>query len=262
MLTVCRGSRRGTGMNRTKIAALALAAGALGVQGTLAQDRLTIAVGGRGIGETFITEVGDRAGLFRKHNLLLDIFYTDGGGETQQAVISDSAHVGVSAGLLGAIAVFSKGAPIRIIGGAHTGGSQLFWYVPAASPMKLVRDLEGKKVAYSTGGSSTHAGLLALQQHYNVNFIMTRTGNAAATMTATMSGQVDAGWAGAPFGVSELEEGKTRLIMKSSEAPEFDKQTSRVLIANANELKARPDVFTRYLRGYRDSIAWIYSSHE
>ena len=50
--------------------------------------------------------------------------------------------------------------------------------------------------------------------------------------------------------------------MKSSDAPDFDKQTNRVIIANANELKARPDVFTRFMRGYRGSIAWIYSSPE
>ena len=67
-------------------------------------------------------------------------------------------------------------------------------------------------------------------------------------MTATMTGQVDVGWAGAPFGVAELEAGKTRLIMKSSDAPDFDKQTSRVIIANADALKARPDVFAR--RGF------------
>jgi NitT/TauT family transport system substrate-binding protein len=81
-------------------------------------------------------------------------------------------------------------------------------------------------------------------------------------MTAAMSGQVDAGWAGAPFGVAELEAGKTRLIMKSSEAPDFDKQTGRVIVANADELKARPDVFVRYMRGYRESLAWIYSTPE
>jgi NitT/TauT family transport system substrate-binding protein len=81
-------------------------------------------------------------------------------------------------------------------------------------------------------------------------------------MTAALSGQVDVGWAGAPFGVAELEAGKTRLIMKSSDAPDFDKQTNRVIIANAAELKARPDVFTRFMRGYRDSLAWIYSSPE
>src|SRR5258708_29502058 len=57
-----------------------------------ADEELKVAVGGRGIGETFVTEVGYKAGLFKPHNLALDIFYTDGGGETQQAVISNSAQ--------------------------------------------------------------------------------------------------------------------------------------------------------------------------
>jgi len=117
-------------------------------------------------------------------------------------------------------------------------------------------------VAYSNNGSSTHAGALALQKHYKLDFRPVPTGNAAATMTATMSGQVDVGWAGAPFGVAELEAGKTRLIMKSSDAPDFDKQTTRVIIANATELKARPDVFVRFMRGYRDALAWVYSTPE
>jgi NitT/TauT family transport system substrate-binding protein len=227
-----------------------------------AQDQLKVAVGGRGIGETFVTEVGYKAGLFNKHSLVIEIFYTDGGGETQQAVISNSAQIGVASGFLGAIGVFAKGAPVRIIGGSYAGGAQVFWYVPAGSAIRTPQDLEGKTVAYSNNGSSTHAGVLALQKHYRLNFKPTPTGNAAATMTAALSGQVDAGWAGAPFGVAELEAGKTRLIMKSSDAPDFDKQTNRVIIANAAELKARPDVFTRFMRGYRDSLAWIYSSPE
>ena len=231
-------------------------------QGEPKLDRLKIAVGGRGIGETFVTEVGYKAGIFKKHNLDLDIFYTDGGGETQQAVISNSAQIGVASGFLGAIGVFAKGAPVRIIGGSYTGGSQVFFYVPAASPIKSPQDLDGKTVAYSNNGSSTHAGVLALQKHFKINFKPTPTGNAAATMTATMSGQVDVGWAGAPFGVAELNAGKTRLIMKSSDAPDFDKQTTRVIIANANELKARSDVITRFMRGYRNSLAWIYSTPE
>jgi NitT/TauT family transport system substrate-binding protein len=251
----------GNGMAGRPLMALALIA-TVSASHARAQDKLKIAVGGRGIGETFITEVGDKAGFFKKHNLSLDIFYTDGGGETQQAIISNSAQVGVASGFLGAIGVFAKGAPVRIIGGSFTGGSQVFWYVPASSPVKTPQDLDGKTVAYSTNGSSTHAGALALQKHYKLNFKLTQTGNAAATMTATMSGQVDAGWAGAPFGVAELEAGKTRLIMKSSDAPEFDIQTNRVIIANANELKARPDAFARYMRGYRESIAWIYSCEE
>jgi NitT/TauT family transport system substrate-binding protein len=228
----------------------------------LAQDSLKIAVGGRGIGETFITEVGYNAGLFKKHHLTLEIFYTDGGGETQQAVISNSAQIGVASGFLGAIGVFAKGGPVRVIGGSYTGGSQVYWYVPANSPIKGPQDLAGKTVAFSTVGSSTHAGVLALQKHYKIDFKPVQTGNAAATLTAAMTGQIDVGWAGAPFAVSDLEAGKIRLIMKSSDAPEFDKQTSRVIIANANELKTRSDIITRYMRGYRDSMAWIYGTPE
>jgi len=250
-------------MWRARFAAASLAviiATSAALEFARAQDELKIAVGGRGIGETFVTEVGYKAGLFNKHNLALDIFYTDGGGETQQAVISNSAQVGIASGFLGAIGVFAKGAPVRIIGGSYTGGAQVFWYVPADSPIRGPQDLAGKTVAYSNNGSSTHAGVLALQKHYNIKFKPTPTGNAAATMTAAMTGQVDVGWAGAPFGVAELEAGKTRLIMKSSDAPDFDKQTSRVIIANADELKARPEVFARFMRGYRDSLAFIYST--
>ena len=167
-------------MWRARLAALALIATSAASESAGAGDDLKIAVGGRGIGETFVTEVGYKAGLFKRHDLALDIFYTDGGGETQQAVISNSAQVGVASGFLGAIGVFAKGAPVRIIGGSYTGGAQVFWYVPADSPIKSPQDLAGKTVAYSNNGSSTHAGVLALQKHYNIAFKPTPTGNAAA----------------------------------------------------------------------------------
>src|SRR6266446_841929 len=186
-------------------------------QEAAAQDRLKIAVGGRGIGETFVTEVGDNAGLFRKHNLALDIFYTDGGGETQQVVISNSAQIGVATGFLGALGAFAKGAPLRVIGATFTGGSQLFWYVPANSPIRTLKDTEGKSLAYSTNGSSTHTAVLALQKSSGVKFKPTPTGAAPATLTQVMSGQIDVGWAGAPFGVDMVEAGKTRVIAKASD---------------------------------------------
>src|SRR5262249_45991624 len=149
------------------------------------------------------------------------------------------------------------GAPVRIIGGSYTGGAQVFWYVPADSPIRGPQDLAGKTVAYSNNRSSTHARRLALQKHYHIKLKPARTGKAPATTPAALTGEVDVGWAGAPFGVAELEAGKTRLIMKSSDAPDFDKQTSRVIIAFADELKARPEVFARFMRGYRDSLAFI-----
>ena len=74
-----------------------------------------------------------------------------------------------------------------------------------------------------------------------------------------MSGQIDAGWAGAPFGIKQLDAGQIRVVMKAGDAPEVDKQTVRVIIANADALHAKPDLFARYIAGYRDTVDWIFS---
>jgi NitT/TauT family transport system substrate-binding protein len=227
-----------------------------------AQDRLKLAQGGRGVGEAFVPELGQNAGIFKKHGIELDIFYTQGGGETIQIVISGAAHIGGQIGFLGAIGAFAKGAPIRIIGSNFTGGKQLFWYVRADSPIKSLKDAAGKTVSYSTNGSSTHISVLALKKFTGVDFVPTQTGSAQASYTQVMSGQVDVGWAGAPFGVEAVEQGRTRVIAKASDDPVLDRQTIRLMIANSNEMAQRPDVFVRFMRAYREALAWVYSTPE
>jgi len=230
--------------------------------GAQAQDRLKLAQGGRGVGEAFVPELGQNAGIFRKHGIELDIFYTQGGGETIQIVISGAAHIGGQIGFLGTIGAFAKGAPIRIIGSNFTGGKQLYWYVRADSPIKSLKDAAGKTVSYSTNGSSTHISVLALKKFTGVDFVPTQTGSAQASYTQVMSGQVDVGWAGAPFGVDAVEQGKIRVVAKASDDPVLDRQTIRLMIANSNEMAQRPDVFVRFMRAYREALAWVYSTPE
>src|SRR5678816_3882509 len=79
------------------------------------QDTLKLAAGQRGNWDTSISEVGQRAGIFKKHGLVLEILWTQGAGETQQAVISGSADLGIAGGIMGALSAYSKGAPVRII---------------------------------------------------------------------------------------------------------------------------------------------------
>lgn len=230
--------------------------------GSLAEDHLKVAVGARGVGETFVPGLGQNAGIFKKHGLTLDVLYTQGGGETQQIVISNSAQIGVANGFLGTLGAFSKGAPLRVIGSTFTGGSQLFWYVRADSPIKSLKDTAGKSVAFSTNGSSTHTAVLALKKFSGVDFKLTATGAAPATFTQLMSGQIDVGWAGAPFGVEAVGQGHTRVIAKASDDPVLDRQTIRLIVANATELAQRKDVFVRFMRAYRETIAWVYSTPE
>src|SRR4029077_20370848 len=110
-----------------------------------ADDQIKLAVGARGNWETAAAELGQNAGFFRKRGLVLDLLYTQGSGETQQAVISGSVAIGVGLGTTSVMTAFARGAPLRAIGNASTGSSE-YWYVPAASPLRSMKDAGGKTI--------------------------------------------------------------------------------------------------------------------
>ncbi|HTP99428.1 MAG TPA: ABC transporter substrate-binding protein [Casimicrobiaceae bacterium] len=238
------------------IAALAAAFAA----GALAQDKLKVAAGQRGNWDTTIAEMGQRAGIMKKHGLELEMLWTQGGGETQQAVISGSVDVGVAPGIMGVLSAYSKGAPVRIIGAETTGAADLFWYVPATSPIKSLKDTDGKTIAYSTNGSSTHGIVTAFMKQYDLKAKPTATGGPAPTLTQVMSGQIDVGWSAPPFGLPQLDEGKIRIVASGNDAAVFKGQTVRLLITNTSTLASRRDVIARFMKAYRETIDWLYSN--
>ena len=222
-------------------------------------DILKLAVGAPNNWDTCIPEIGKRAGIFEKHGLVLDILYTQGGGETMQAVISGSVDIGIAAGSQAVMGAFAKGAPIRILAAGATGAGDLYWYVPASSPIKSFQETNGKTAGYSTNGASTHIALLALIKHFGTTTKPVASGASAVTFTAAMSGQIDVGWASPPFGLQELRDGKIRLIARGNDAPSMRDQTVRVHIVNATALSQRKDVMKRFMDAYRESYEFLYS---
>jgi len=239
--------------------AIAALAAALTVPTAHAEDTLRVAAGQRGNWDTTIAEIGQRGGIFKKNGLSLEILYTQGAGETQQAVISGSVEIGVAPGVMGVLSAFSKGAPVRVIGAETTGASDLFWYVPSNSPIKALKDTDGKTIAYSTNGSSTHGIVTAFMKQYDLKAKPTATGGPAPTLTQVMSNQIDVGWSAPPFGLQQLDEGKIRIIATGNDAAVFKGQTVRLLITNVQTLQQRKPVIDRFMKAYRETIDWLYS---
>ena len=237
------------------LAALALSAT---VESAAADDVIKLAVGQRGNWDTSVSEIGQRAGIFKKYGLTLDLVYTQGAGETQQAVISGSVDIGIAAGVMGVLGAFSKGAPVRVIAAETTGASDLYWYVKADSPIKALKDTDGKTLAYSTNGSSTHGIVTAFMKQYDLKAKPTAMGGPAANLTAVMSGQVDVGWAAPPFGLDQLDRGEIRRIATGNDASAFKGQTVRLNIANAGFLAAHKDLVERYMKAYRETVDYMY----
>src|SRR5262249_3314084 len=227
----------------------------------IAADTLKLAIGQRGLWDSAIGEIGTQAGIFQKHGLALQMFYTSGGGETQQAVISGSADIGVSPGTLGVLGAFAKGAPIRIIAGEATGTAE-YYFVRADSSVQ--KDFKGVKpemtLAYSTAGSGTHITALRFMKDYGFQAKLVATGNVPATFTQVMSGQVDIGFSTPPFGLDALAAGKGRLIALANDLPSVRNQTVRLIIANATDLAKRREVYDRFVAAYRETIDYMYAN--
>ena len=225
---------------------------------TAMAETLKVAIPQRGFWDSEFVEFAQKRGAFKKEGLDVEIFWTSGGSETLQTVMTGSADIAMSNGTLGVVAAYFKGAPVRIIGAEMTGVHEVFWYVPANSPVKTIKDLEGKTIAFSRPGSSTNLMVLNLLKEYNVKAKPVSTGGLPATHTQVMSGQIDAGWAVPPFGVQEIEDGKIRVIVKASDIKGMQDQTIRVNVANLNSLKSKRDAITKFMKIVAEAIDWCY----
>ncbi len=225
-----------------------------------AEDVLKLAIGQRGNWENSVSELGQQAGFFHKHGLTLELLYTEGGGQTQQAVISGSVDIGIGVGTYGVLGAFGKGAPVRVIGNSMVGARDLYWYVPAASPVQSIKDADGKSIAFSTVGSSTDLVVRGFQRVFKINLKPVASGSPAATFTQTMSNQIDIGWSSPPFGVEAATQGRIRIVGRGSDVPDFADESVRVMIANAGALAHKGDAINRYMDAYRETLAWLYSN--
>ncbi|MDI1343271.1 MAG: ABC transporter substrate-binding protein [Pseudolabrys sp.] len=247
-------------MKKSKMIGALMALSLLAAASTAsAEDTIKLAVGQRGNWDTSVSEVGQLAGIFKKHGLKLEIVYTNGAGETQQAVISGSVDIGIAAGVMGVLSAYAKGAPVRVIGAETTGAGDLYWYVKADSPIKTLKDTDDKILAYSTNGSSTHGVVKAFMDQYKLKAKPTAMGGPAANITAVMSGQIDVGWAAPPFGLDQLDAKQIRIIATGNDASVFKGQTVRLNIANADYLKTHKDVVARYMKAYRETVNYLYT---
>jgi ABC-type nitrate/sulfonate/bicarbonate transport system substrate-binding protein len=223
-----------------------------------AADVFKLAIGQRGLWDSAIAEIGTEAGIFARYGLELQAFYTSGGGETQQAVISGSSDIGVSAGTLGVLGAFAKGAPVRIIAGEATGTAE-YYFVRAESPVRSMRDIKpAMTFAYSTNGSGTHITALRFLKEYRIEPKLVATGSVPATFTQVMSGQVDVGFSTPPFGLDAAAEGRIRIIASANDLSSVRSQTVRVIIANAPDLARRRGAYSRFIAAYRETIDFMY----
>lgn len=240
-------------------AAAITAAVAFGAATASAADKVKVAGSHKGNWSTSMPVLAEQQGYFKAENLDVEVVWTRGGSDAQQAVISGAAQIATQTGTLGVLSAFAKGAPIRIVAASMTGSGGLYWYVPAKSAITSFKDAAGKTMGFSRPGSSTNLVSAALIKHFGVKAKLVSTGSPTATLTQVMSGQVDIGWASPPFGLDKIAAGEIRVLVRGDDSPDVQGQTIRVHIANANWLKANRDVAARFMRALWKAHQYAYT---
>jgi NitT/TauT family transport system substrate-binding protein len=196
-----------------------------------AEDLLKVAVVQRGAWETAAPHLGQQAGIFKKHGIVLELSYAD--EDTELPVISGDADVEVGVGIMDVLRAYTgKDPSLRIIG-ANMTGSANYWYVAATSPIKKVKDISFRSIAYS---KADQYDMFDFLDRFGLKARPVLTSGEAAAFDQVMAGKIDVGWATPPHGVDALEEDRIHIVAKASEVPKIRDKTGSVMIANADTL--------------------------
>jgi NitT/TauT family transport system substrate-binding protein len=197
-------------------------------------------------------------GFFKKANLDPTITFAAGGSETLQALVTGSADVAFGVGVMSVVGALAKGAPVTIVGNAMRGTSDVYFYVPKDSPIKTLKDLDGKELVYSRPGSTTHLLVQFLARDLGIKPKLVSVGGMAASRTQVMSGQVASGWAAFPVNYNLVRSGEIRMIGSGADSKGLANDTIRVVAANSEWVKKNPDVARRTMEALWQGLKFTY----
>jgi NitT/TauT family transport system substrate-binding protein len=110
------------------IVAASLGLAAIAMAETAAAETLKVAVAQRGFWNSTFIDVGLKQGYFKELGLDIEILYTEGGASALTPVIAGSIDIAMINGILGVVAAYAKGMPVKIISAEATGAAEAFWY--------------------------------------------------------------------------------------------------------------------------------------
>jgi len=204
-------------------------------------------------------EVGKAAGIYENLGLKVNVIKTGQVYEAMAAGQMDCAYMGV----VKLIDSISKGAPICVAAGNHTGGS---WYLVASNNIKSPEDLIGKKLAIGTGAEKSpgwhevteELGIPAGIENYEVFDMKDKD-----EYFALAAGQLDAFTCCDPWGSYAEHEGTGRMLATGWGSAKGATEGTEAGICcvygfNTDFIEKYPNLSTRLMYAHILSIQYMY----
>jgi ABC-type nitrate/sulfonate/bicarbonate transport system substrate-binding protein len=160
---------------------------------------------------TILATVAREKGLFQKEGLKPEITIYRGGAETFEAIAAGSADLGTVAVPLVATSR-KRGVLTKIVGGSGAEWSGWILGVKTDSPIRAVKELEGKKVGITSAGSGTDTLALWAQGAHKVTFSRIAVGG-GGLVPNLLNDNLAAAVIYSPLSYQLLSEGKVRALV-------------------------------------------------
>lgn len=216
--------------------------------------------------------VGIAQGTFQKalgSNVTLDTSKTFNSGPTLiEALFGgsiDIGYVGPSPAVNGYIK--SKGAALRVIAGASSGGA-LFIVRPGAN-INSAQDLSGKKLATPGLGNTQD---IALRHYLQQNGLKTDdkggtvkilpVQNNADILTQFQLGQIDGAWVPEPWASRLILENKGKVLLDERTLWPSNQFATTLVVVSKKFEDAHPDLVSKFLEAHVDTVQYIKNNLE
>jgi NitT/TauT family transport system substrate-binding protein len=209
--------------------------------------------------------IGQSEGYFAKEGVTVN--FTTNAASTGAALLTSGR---VDLFMVGPGPVFSlnsQGKNAQIIYNTYSGGGGAV-ILPAASTVKSIMDLSGKRIGtLSVGGSSY--GLARIYSQYVVDhggkpFAIVPFGTQGTVVNALTSGQVDAAIDSKSWFVTVLSDGKAKMLIDPSKGQNAMFQVPQgvsdgAIFGLADDMSSKKDSVVRFLKGVNDAMKFIKS---
>ncbi len=198
--------------------------------------------------------VAHEAGLYKKHGLDVELIEFSSGTDLIKAIVGGQLDTGVL-GFTNAVAWASKGADLKVVGGAQQGYHSIV--AREATDIKEVADLKGHSLASQKEGSTADTVLRGVTfrdanlQPGDVNVLGV---SPAVAVQSLVSGRVDAAFLFEPYDRIAQLVAPVRQIYEIGEVWPFP---CMVVITSGDTLAKRKDAVWKSLDAQREAIEML-----
>ncbi len=196
-------------------------------------------------------------GFFKKRGVdITGILTSTGGGTSVRNTLAGDLPFGEVA-LSAAVEAIQAGQPIKIVSAGVESVADILWIAKPGSPLNSIKDIVGKKIAYTSPGSVTNMLILMAMKASGIRpdqVTIVPAGGVGANLTAALSGAVDAAMTAEPLWSEEKAKVKPVFWVKDILPPNM---TQTVCIVTEEFAKAQPDKVRAIIAGRREGVQYI-----